>query len=122
MYEIIFYEDEKNNKPVWDHMENLRKTKDSNKTARIEYNQMVLSIEMLKRNGTKNPANITKKLDEDLWELRPGNNRILYFTFTDDKFVLLHLFRKKTQKTPAREIEQAKREIKDYLQREGGQL
>lgn len=32
-------------------------------------------------------------------------------------FVLLHCFMKKTQKTPAREIEQAKRELADLIER-----
>lgn len=32
-------------------------------------------------------------------------------------FVLLHRFMKKTQKTPAREIEQAKRELADLIER-----
>ena len=32
-------------------------------------------------------------------------------------FVLLHHFHKKTQKTPAAEIEKAKRELEDYKRR-----
>ena len=32
-------------------------------------------------------------------------------------FVLLHHFQKKTQKTPAAEIEKAKRELEDYKRR-----
>ena len=35
----------------------------------------------------------------------------------DGKFILLHQFQKKTQKTPKREIEQAKRELADYYER-----
>jgi phage-related protein len=35
------------------------------------------------------------------------------------KFVLLHHFMKKTQKTPPREIEQAERELKDFVARGG---
>ena len=61
--------------------------------------------------------NIKKHLDDDIWELRPGNNRVLYFYFKNDTFVLLHQFRKKTQKTPKREIERAKAERDDYLAR-----
>ena len=59
------------------------------------------------------------KVDEDIWELRPGNNRVLYFYFRDNKFVLLHQFRKKTQKTPRREIEKAKAERDDWVSRKG---
>ena len=55
----------------------------------------------------------------DIWELRPGNNRVLFFYHKDDTYVLLHLFRKRTQKTPRSEIEKAKRERNDWLTREG---
>lgn len=78
-------------------------------------------IQSLEDNGTRLNENITKHLDDDIWELRPGNNRVLYlylyFYFKDDTFVLLHQFRKKTQKTPKREIERAKAERDDYLRR-----
>lgn len=40
---------------------------------------------------------------------------IFYFYCDDDSFILLHSFRKKTQKTPRREIEKAKAERDDYL-------
>ena len=57
----------------------------------------------------------------ELWdfleELRPGKNRILYFYFSNNVFILLHHFRKKTQKTPRSQIEKAKSEVIDYLKR-----
>lgn len=63
--------------------------------------------------------NITKHIDDGIWELCPGNNRVFYFFYQNDTFVLLHQFRKKSQKTPKREIEKAKRERNDYLSRKG---
>ena len=63
--------------------------------------------------------NITKHLEEDIWEPRPGSNRVPYFYHKDDTYVLLHSFRKQTQKTPRREIEKAKAERDDWLTREG---
>ena len=45
------------------------------------------------------------------------SNRILFAGLVDGKYILLHQFPKKTQKTPKREIEQAKRELEDYLER-----
>ena len=71
------------------------------------------------QNGTQLPDNITKHIDDGIWELRPGNNRVFYFYFQDDCFVLLHYFRKKSQKTPQREIDRAKAERADYLNRKG---
>mgnify|MGYP003301221275 CR=1 FL=1 len=53
----------------------------------------------------------------EIWDFRPGNNRIFYFFCDDNSFVLLHSFRKKTQKTPRREISKAKSERDDYLSR-----
>lgn len=37
--------------------------------------------------------------------------------YVDGSFVLLHQFMKKTQKTPRREIEQAKLELQDFKER-----
>ncbi|MFR7375397.1 MAG: type II toxin-antitoxin system RelE/ParE family toxin [Roseburia faecis] len=61
-------------------------------------------IQLLEDNGTRLNENITKHLDDDIWELRPGNNRVLYFYFKNDTFVLLHQFRKKTQKLPSAKL------------------
>ena len=53
--------------------------------------------------------------EEDIWELRPGNNRVFYFYYDESQYVLLHHFRKKSQKTPKREITRAKAERDDYI-------
>jgi len=56
-------------------------------------------------------------LDGDIWELRPLDNRILFAYYKDNLFILLHHFNKKTNKTPTRELDQAKRNLADYLER-----
>jgi len=116
-YNIIFYEKENGESEIWSFLEKLRKTANSNKDARIQYKQISLYIELLQNNGTRLPDTITKHITEDIWELRPGNNRIFYFYCDNNNFVLLHSFRKKTQKTPRREIEKAKIERNDYISR-----
>ena len=100
-------------------MEGLRGKSLKNKDARIQFRQLTLYIELLQNNGTNMSENITKHIDEDIWELRPGNNRVFYFFAAENTFVLLHHFRKQTQKTPSREIEKAKSERDDYLRRKG---
>lgn len=117
MYEVLFYETSRGESPVYDYLKELEEKQQTNKNARIELSQILLYIELLQRNGTNNNANVTKRIDENLWELRPGSNRILYFYNDGKTFILLHLFRKKTQKTPIREINKAKNEITDYLKR-----
>ncbi|MCI9320952.1 MAG: hypothetical protein HFH05_12875 [Lachnospiraceae bacterium] len=57
-----------------------------------------------------------RNLDGEIWELRPLRNRFLYAYYKDNRFIILHRFLKKTQKTPKREIEQAKRNLQDYLE------
>lgn len=117
MYEIEFYETEDGKCPIWDFLEALRLKAPTNKDARIQHKQASLYIELLQQNGTHMNAEITKHLDDGIWDLRPGNNRVFYFFYQNDTYVLLHQFRKKSQKTPKREIEKAKIERNDYLRR-----
>ena len=117
MYEIEFYETEDGKCPIWDFLEVLRLKVPTNKDARIRHKQASLYIELLQQNGTHMNAEITKHLDDGIWELRPGNNRVFYFFYQNDTYVLLHQFRKKSQKTPKLEIEKAKTERNDYLRR-----
>ncbi len=117
MYTIEFYEKADGQSELWDFLEELRRKAATSKDARIQYKQISLYIQLLQDHGTRLQENITKHLDEDIWELRPGSNRVLYFYHKDDAFVLLHQFRKKTQKTPRRELDKAKAERDDYLAR-----
>ena len=116
-YTIEFYEKANGKSEIWDFLEKLRLKSKSNKDARIQYKQMILYIQLLQDNGTILSENVTKHIEENIWELRPGNNRIFYFLHDKNKFILLHTFRKKTQKTPRREITKAKTERDDYLKR-----
>ena len=117
MYTVEFYETRDGQCPVWEFLEDLRIKSASNKDARIQHKQVSLYIELLQQNGTRLNDNITKHLENGIWELRPGNNRVFYFFYENNTFVLLHQFRKKSQKTPKREIVKAKSERIDYLSR-----
>ena len=117
MYTVEFYEKADWQSEVWDFLEDLRCRSKTSKDARIQYKQVQFYIQLLQDHGTRLPENITKHIVDSIWELRPGNNRIFYFYFRDDTFVLLHQFRKKSQKTPRSEIEKAKSEADDYLSR-----
>jgi phage-related protein len=81
MYNIEFYEDSNGRSELWEFLESLRVKAATNKNARIQYKQISLYIQLLEDNGTRLNENITKHLDDDIWELRPGNNRVLYFYF-----------------------------------------
>lgn len=115
MYNIIFYEDKNGYSELYEELMKIAKGAEKNKDLRIQLKQITYCIELLKNQGTKLPINIAKHISEDIWELRPGNNRVLYFYFESNTFVLLHMFRKQTQKTPTSEIEKAKKERNDFI-------
>ena len=57
-----------------------------------------------------------------LYEIRVEQDkniyRILYFAYTGKRFILLHGFQKKTQKTPKQEIELAEKRRKEFIAQE----
>jgi phage-related protein len=117
MYTIEFYEKSNGESELWEFLEELRLKAATNKDARIQYKQISLYIQLLQDNGTRLQDTVTKHLEDGIWELRPGNNRVFYFFFENNTFVLLHSFRKRTQKTPRRELDKVKAERDDYLAR-----
>lgn len=119
MFNIEFYSTADGVSELWNFLDELQKKASRNKDARIQHKQLVQYIQLLEDHGTRLGENITKPLDDGIWELRPGNNRVLYFFHKDNTYVLLHHFRKKTQKTPRREIEKAKAERDDWISRKG---
>ena len=118
-FEIEFYTDQNGKCDISDFIDELDSKAETNKDARVQLRQVLFCIDMLSRNGNNLSTNIAKHIDDEIWELRPGKNRVLYFFQKNDKYVLLHHFVKKTQKTPKKEIEKAKKEMLDYIDREG---
>lgn len=60
-----------------------------------------------------------KKLNRDLYEIRVklgGEYRGFYAYIKDNYVIVLHLFRKKSQKTPIKNLKLAGRRLKDYEQ------
>ena len=119
MFKIEFYSTADGVSELWDFLDDLQKKSTTSKDARIQHKQIAQYIQLLEDHGTRLGENITKHLEDDIWELRPGSNRVLYFFHKDDTYVLLHQFRKKTQKTPRREIDKAKAERDDWIARKG---
>ena len=60
----------------------------------------------------------TRAMGEGLFELRlkaaEGIARVFYCTIVERQIVVLHQFQKKSQKTPKREIEIARKRMKEY--------
>ncbi|MBO4900858.1 MAG: type II toxin-antitoxin system RelE/ParE family toxin [Lachnospiraceae bacterium] len=120
MFTVEFYE-RNGASQVMEFLEELRMKMSTNKDARIQYSQASTYIQLLADNGTKGlPSSIAEHLEDGIWELRPGNNRIFFFFYDGaGTYVLLHQFRKKSQKTPTNELKRAKAERSDYLTHKG---
>lgn len=118
MYEVIFYENRPGFSELYNQLNELKEKSLTNKDARIQHRQIMGYINLLQENGTQMNSNITKHIKDGIWELRPDHNRILYFYSDNQKYVLLHMFRKKSQKTPKAEIEKARKEKEEYLKQE----
>ena len=117
MFNIEFYEDEHGNSDVKEFIINLRKKSATSKDAHVNFNKIIAYLDILEEMGTRVGEPVTKHLDGEIWELRPLSNRILYAYYKDNTFLLLHHFKKKTQKTPRREILKAQKELNDYIRR-----
>ena len=74
-------------------------------------------MKILKKFGTRAGEPYVKHIEGSLWELRPTTERIFFFYWVNDTFVLLHHFSKKTQKTPKKEIKKAMSNLEDFLKR-----
>jgi len=83
---------------------------------------MLRTIELLANNGNELREPHSKHISEGIFELRAkvGSDisRVLYFFFVGNKVILTNGFIKKTQKTPASEIEKAKRYRDEFIGRE----
>lgn len=115
MYKIAFYRDRSGKEPVFEYLKELSRKTD--KDSRVKLNKIQDYIQVLSKYGTRAGKPYVKHLDGDIWELRPLRDRVLFAERVNDGFVLLHHFVKKTQKTPKREIDQAKRELADFKER-----
>lgn len=117
MYDVIFYKDRKGKAPIEEYIRELSQ-KQNSKDARVKLKKIFEYIGQLKAYGVSvgKPA-VDHIRGTDLYELRPNADRIIFAYWKDNTFVLLHHFVKKTQKTPSREIEQAQRNLKDFLER-----
>lgn len=89
MYTIEFYETADGKSELWDFLETLRTKAVSSKDARIQYKQATLYIQLLQDNGTRLNENNT--------------------------FVLLHQFRKKSQKLQSAKSKEPKQNVLTIL-------
>jgi phage-related protein len=110
-WSVEFYSDRDNSSPVWDWYETL----DDKTKAKL-----IWIFQLLETNGIEVGMPYIKPLEDKLYEVRAEVNRnairVIYFLYTERRFILLHGFHKKTQKTPKKELEKAKKYLEDFLE------
>lgn len=114
MFQVEFYETEDGDTPVENFLNSLD-IKMKNKLL------MILSVLQEKGNTLREPY--SKHLEDGIFEIRgkvgSDISRVLYFFYHNGKIIITNGFVKKTQKTPKREIETAKKYRKEYCERFG---
>jgi phage-related protein len=84
--------------------------------------KLFMMLEFLEEKGPALREPYSKSLEDGIFEIRAKHGsditRVLYFFVVGRKVILTNGFVKKTQKTPKREIERAKRYRADYQLRE----
>ena len=119
-FTVEFYENKNGDEPVKQFIKELSSKSSTSKEDRLRAKKVFAYIRALEKWGTRAGLPYMKHIEGDIWELRPLRDRIFFFYWKERTFILLHYFTfKKTQKTPKREIAQAKRNMLDYLERSG---
>ena len=103
-WEVNFYETARGSNPVKDFIR---------EQDEATYAKILHSILLLKNGGPFLKPPYNKKIQNNLYELRvPGKNAIrIFYTMVNNAYILLHIFKKKSQKTPARELKTAEPSI-----------
>lgn len=115
MYDVVFYTTKDGFSEIQEYLQKLQIKRD--KDSRIKLNKIIAYIDILSKYGLDVGVPYIKHIEDNIWELRPLRNRILFAYLKNNKFILLTIFIKQTQKTPTKEIERAKRLLKDFLSR-----
>jgi phage-related protein len=111
---IVFYRDARGRRPVLEFIESL----DDRVQARLRR-----AIEELRVRNVRATFPLVRHIEGKLWELReesqPNTYRLFYFFFAERRIIFVHAFRKKSQKTPRKEIEAARRRMREFTEQEG---
>ncbi|MEN6623718.1 MAG: type II toxin-antitoxin system RelE/ParE family toxin [Smithella sp.] len=106
MWSIVFYKDHRGKCPPLEFIEDL---------PVLEQAKIRNALRLLQEFGTNLSMPHAKPIQGKLWELRPGGIRLFYFAYIEQQFVILHGYRKQSQKAPGGEIEIALRRMQELM-------
>lgn len=76
--------------------------------------RVVRYLELVREYGFALSSQFIKKLSPCIWELRPGNVRLLFGRLDGDLIIVVHGFKKQSQKTPKKELSVVMARMGDY--------
>lgn len=76
---------------------------------------MLAAIESIREFGLEGSGVVFKHITGKLWEIKISAQRVFYVVISGPEMVLLHAYKKESQKAPKNEIETAYRRMKDVL-------
>ena len=107
MWSIVFYKDHRGKCPPLEFIEEL---------PVMEQAKIRNALRLLQEFGTNLSMPHAKPIQGKLWELRPGGIRLFYFAYIEQQFVILHGYRKQSQKAPVGEIAIALRRMQELME------
>ena len=107
---VYFYETQAGNSPIKRFIDGLPKQDQA---------RFLEVIDEIEKNGWDATRIIFKPIEGKLWEVKfrslQSGYRVFYILLEKDLMVWLHAFSKKTQKTPQRELDIARKRMKEVL-------
>lgn len=99
---VFFYTKSSGKSPILDYIDDLN-LKDKTK--------LLGCLESIESMGFDSPRVEFRQIEGKLWEIKiklsSGGHRLFYVTLTKTRMVLLHAYKKQSQKAPKKEIETA---------------
>ncbi len=107
-WQVLFFQTARGDSPV----EDFIKEQDE-----ATYAKVLQSMRLLANNGPFLKPPYIKKLQNKLYELRiSGKVAIrIFYTMSNNEYYLLHAFKKKSQKTPSKELKLALDRLKEIV-------
>ena len=107
-WKVLFFQTARGDSPVKEFVENQDK---------ITYMKLIHAVELLENGGPYLKPPYIKKLQDKLYELRISGKAAIriFYTIINGEYYLLHAFKKKSQKTPSKELKIALDRMRELL-------
>ena len=108
--EILFFETASKRSPITEFID---------EQGKIDQAAILAVFGEIEQNGFDAKGAVFKHLEGKLWEIKircpSGGYRFIYATVDRNRMLILHAFKKKTQKTPIKDLNLAKKRLKEII-------